>query len=418
MTAFQQSPHSGRTDDQGASTAQDSSAATEGRLIVRVWKTHESSDAASNFPTPGDPALSLILDLISASHGVASISADKTVSARFSGIEPAILTARRLQWGIQGFSESKLNSDTSIAILAHGAADLSDLEAERSLQIALEQAGASQILIAPSIADALQGLTILHLQQVPDSPFQELLWRSSAIAPNRSLDEEAISAFIRQNGLEAEAPSPSEEAVPSEPLPATNTTRFPGTYPPVVNEPLSPSIVPVSGRGLNPRMLIGGAIAAVVLIVGGAILAFSHHSTPPAVSAPPSAVRQDANEIQHEGGETPTSPHAVKPSTPANRTLVAQGSSASPPQKDRKQKVKAESQAATAGSQEKPKETGGNCTLEPGTYQTTLDLAENNRANGNNGAAIRQFEHVIGCGYETARAEHGLDKAKAALHRQ
>lgn len=414
MTAFQQSPHSGRTEDQGASTAHKSSAAAEARLIVRVWKTQRTSAPAGSPLMAGDPVLSLILDLISASHGVASIQPDKTVTAAFSGIEPAILTARRLQWAIQGFSESEGNSDTAVAILAHCSADLSDMEAERLIQTAFEQVRPGQVLIAQSIADAIQGLPSLHLQEVPDSSFREFLWRSSAIAPSRSMDEEAISAFIRQNGLESEAPSPPEKALSAEPLPLAAATRIPGAYPPVVSEPIPSSIVPVSWRGLNPRMLIGGATAAAILIVGGAVLAFSHHSTPAAPPPPLPAVRQEANETPHEGG-TPAGEPSVGPSASANKLSTAQGPPAPQPQKDRKQKVKPDSPVAMAGGQEKPKELGA-CALEPGTYQTTLDLAENNRSNGNYGDAIRLYEHVIGCGYETARAQRGMDKAKAALH--
>jgi hypothetical protein len=397
--------------------AQDSTAIAEAHLIVRVWKTHESSEPGGNSPKPGDPALSLILDLISASHGVAAISPDKTVSVTFSGIEPAILTARRLQWGIQGFSESEGNFDTAIAILAHRAADRPDQAALRSLQVALQQADAGQILIAPSIADALEGLPSLHLQKVPDSIFQEFLWRSSAIAPNRSLDEEAISAFILQNGLENEAPSPTKVVVSAEPLPFAMATRVPGAYPPVVNEPIPPTVVPVSRRGGNPRMLYGAAGAALILIVVVAVIALSHRSTPSAAPVPSTATGHETADTPLNE-ETPTSSPSAKPSDPTAKTPAAQGSPASPPLKDRKTKVRAESEVATPGRPEKPKESAASCTLESGPAQTTLELADNYRSNSRYEDAIRLYERVQGCAQFSARAQRGLELARAALRQK
>jgi hypothetical protein len=95
---------------------------------------------------------------------------------------------------------------------------------------------------------------------------------------------------------------------------------------------------------------------------------------------------------------------------------VSPGSQTAPPPKERKPKVRAEAQTATTVGQEKPKEIGGSCTLDAGNAQTTFDLAETNRANGNYDVAIRQYEKVEGCPQFSARAQRGLDKARAAQH--
>jgi hypothetical protein len=372
----------------------------------------------------------LIQDLIAASHGQASGSGSNLVSAEFDGIETAILAARRLQWGLEGFSDSSRSGECAAAILVQHATDIPSSEAEKSALALLEDAAPGQILVDPKIAQALQGLPSLQIQAAPGSAIHELQWRGSAIAPNRLSDEETISAFIQENGLESEAPPLVQESVTSLFVAASTTEKSPEVYLPA---PKRTSLEPpdsVRRYFSGQRVLIGGIGGAVLLLIVIALVAFLHPWTPiptpvsthvPTPSVP-AAVEQPTSTpgVGTQGG--PSGPNSQN-STPTPSSLpkpsVAKRNFTEPLPTTQGQKEARITPAVKPDRQQaQQKEKTGSCFLESADVPKMLSQADNNRAAGHYEDALRQYDRVLACEPDNERARHGVDLTRLAMQHQ
>jgi hypothetical protein len=387
-----------------------------------------------------DPAVCLALDLITAAQGVVSAPHGNFLVAAFSGIQQAILTARRLQWAVLGFSEADQFAGTAVAVLVHSTPDLPGLEADSSVLLPLENAAPGQILLTPKTSELLQDLPGLPLQAAAGDGLCELLWRTSEETSSRSSDEETLSQFIKLHGLENEASAPPQEpaVTPADPL-LGGADRDLYTLPDAV-EPgavefaypdpgLSPSRLranprhhyranlrwtPLSPSRLraNPRLLIGAACAAVIVLVIVVIVAVSHKGAaksaaiavqPASSTAAPlpstgqPSQSQPANPVPLTGTGTP--PEPARPSTQTQKGRKRE----EPPQSNPTPSDTAKSQANL------PKVAGGNCDLDSNLLPKMLDQAERSREQGNYPAALRQFRAVLACDHNNARARNGLD---------
>jgi hypothetical protein len=414
---------------QTTSFAQESHAPAEGTLSVRVWKKTESAGPPAR---PDDPARCLILDLISASQGVVSQSDPQFVSASFPGAALAVLAARRLQWAMQGLAQSDPSSDLAAAILVHEADDLEDPAALESAQAALAQATPGQILVSAKAAEDLKDVPSLPLQAVPESALYELVWRSSVALPNRSLDEEAIEALIKQHGLESEVPPVRQE--PAKPVPqprptreikpASRETKSVGAYPaPAVWEEPEP-VAPSGPGGINPRLLYAGGGGVLVLIAVVCFFIFSHGAKPDVSQPATPATAAEQTSTAHQASQPATKTQKQKPNAtaaqPAPSASQQKPSAESP--KDSGSNVAAQAPAETTPAQqpqpkEQPKEKSAGCTLDQGDIPKLLGQADNNRAAGRYEDAVRQYNRVLACG-ENARARNGLEITRLAMQHQ
>jgi hypothetical protein len=416
--------------------------------------------------TSDDPAVCLALDLIGAEHGVASAPQGRFLVAAFSGIQPAVATARRLQWALSGLSEADRFAGTAAAVLVHAASDLPALEAGSSASLPLENAAPGQILLTAKAAELLRDLPGLPLQAASDAGLCELLWRSSEAASSRSSDEEALSRFIQLNGLENEAPAPAQQPAgpPAEPLPAPAVAESdPATLPDAMEQ----DTVKFAGFELQafassprkePRWLLVLAVAAAILVglAAGATVAYKYqwNLKPAADAAPPASSTAAPLPVAAQASQSPPinpAPPASGASAtePANPVLPASAATQpvpakpSPPaQAGRKQKElapgnpnpsgTAKSQASKlrpAGGRAEPMDqtvrkpradqpkaaAGANCDLDSNMLPKMLGQAERSREQGNYPAALRQFRAVLACDRNNARARSGLDQTELAM---
>jgi hypothetical protein len=386
---------------------------------MRLWRTQGSAQPGELSWKSNDPAVCLALDLIAAGQGVASSPNGRFLVASFTGIQPAILTARRLQWALLGFAESDRFAGTAAAVLLHSTPDLPALQADSSALLPLENATPGQILLTPNTAELLQDLPGLPLQAVSGDGLCELLWRASQETASRSADEDTVSKFIKLHGLEVEAPAPLQAppVPPPTPLP-TETDRSPYAWPEAVD---TSAPVPDAGESVrpraNPRLLIGAACAAAIVLVVVLILAVSHRgaATPAAIAVQPAAstvtpssslvasVTQPANVPPPTGTASPQAP--VTTTAPAQTTRKHQ----EPAQANAKPADIAKSQP------DEPKIAAGNCDLDSNLLPKMLDQAEKSREQGNYPAALRQYRAVLACDRNNARARSGLDLTEFAM---
>jgi len=437
MAAIEQSRRSDPSATQATALAGGSSSSAGAALSIRLWRASGTSPSAELSWHGTDAAVCLTLDLIAAGQtgeagqagaGVATTADGKVLVAAFSGVTPALLTARRLQWALTGFAEADRFAGTAAAILVHSAADLPALASDSSVLLPLEKATAGQILLTPKAAELLQDLPGLPLQAAADSGLSEVLWRAGEAASSSSSDEEALSQLIKLHGLEVEAPAPSAAPVPAPTAPAAPPAPF-GTDRglralPVAAEPeavdlnalesgdLDPGSSAASRRG-KPGLLIGAGIAAAILLVLIVVFAVSHKGAekPVAVAAQPAAsVTAPASSISQPPPGQAASP---APATSAAPALPAK------PQRDRKHDEATQSNPTAADSakaqsnqdkqDKQAKPVVGNCDLDSNLLPRMLEQAERSRADGNYPAALRQFRAVLACDPRNARARSGLD---------
>jgi len=397
--------------------------------------------------------------------------------AFFAGIQPAVLTARRLQWALQGLSEADRFAATAAAVLVHSTPDLPALENDSSVSLPLEKAAPGQILLTAKAAELLRDIPALPLQAASDAAPCELLWRVGEEASSRSSDEAALSRLIQPSELVGEMPAPPPQPAvpPAEPQPADTDGGLiaapvvaepraaepraaePDAAEPSAAEPDAVTLAHVDLEAFAPpprgrsRWLQVSAAAAAILFVVGAVLAVAYKRAwepkPAAVAAlpassapaPPAAltaapppgpvagVSQPGPDSS--GGQLVPAASVVPPaqSLPANPAPAAIAATATKPAKPGKPAPKsrngqapapdkAASGDALASKAKQPKTAAaGNCDLDSNLVPKMLDQAERNRQQGKYPAALRQFRAVLACDRTNARARSGLDLTELAM---
>jgi len=325
------------------------------------------------------------------------------------------LTARRLQWAIQGFSEADEFAGTAVAVLVHSSEDLPDLQTDKLAVLPLEHAASGQMLLTPRTAELLQDLPGLPLQTAAESGLQEVVWRGTGKAPSRASDEEAISQLIRLHGLESEAPAVLQEPaeISANPL---QTRNGPGAY--TLAEPVAPvhdelDVLAFLRQG-NPRLMIA-ASCAVAIVVAFAIFAAVFFKKAPSstdIAVQPGTTAPAS--VSNAGLSSQARPMDTGSDT-ASGTGAGAGKQSPQTQKDRgteKASQRNPSASEPAASQvNKERAIGGKCDLDANVIPKALDQAEKSRDQGNYAAAERQFRSVLACEPDNARARSGLERA-------
>jgi hypothetical protein len=360
--------------------------------------------------------------------------------AAFPGILPAVLTARRLQWALIGFSEADASGGTAAAVLVHAAADLTATENGSASLTPLETATRGQILLTSQAGENLRDLPGLPLQAASETGLCELDWRSSEPAPARAADEETLSRFIQMNGLENEIPArpPEPPVSPADAVPA-GAIRGSSDLPVATeDEDLD------SRHRRRPRLLLIFVCAAAILLIVAAVFAINHRKAPEqATAAPSQASSANASESGQVAGEAQPLPSEPVKSVPPT-SAAARDESASPGAKPGKLKESAAGNSSSFNAAEsrysksksveghaepadqitpspkgsQPKATTAKCDLDAALLPKMLEQAERSREQGNYPAALRQFHAVLACDPNNARARSGLDMTELAMQQK
>jgi len=410
-----QSRKSGRATTQNSAETLESPSPREACLSVRLWSAPAGSEQAQSLWENDSPAACLTLDLIAASEGLPTARRGEVLVASFPTFTSAAMTARRLQWAVQGYAESEEPRTTSLALLIHSAEEgAAETVAEDAFH-SLGQAQPGAILLTEKASQPFDRLPGFPLQVAAGDGLWELAWSSSEGRFSRSEDEQFLAQFAAENGVpEPPPPAPPVEAKAAFAEEYRTGSHRTGSYrQPSEDEP----------RG-SSKLWIGGAALAAVVVVALVIYFVSGksnsapasdqtvaqtQSASPADSNAPAAKANstEAAQSKHSAAqERADSAAAAKPPKNAPKP-EAQPAQNPPPERERPAPKPVEPPAQKANN-------NGRCDLEPSQYGGQIDQAWKNLGRGNYPAAIRQFGAVLACDSGNARAREGMERARAS----
>lgn len=373
----------------------------------------------------GTPAGSLAVDLIAASGGVPVEMRGRLLVARFSAVHAACLTARRLQWAMQGLGGYSPDAAVAVTALVQTGDD-STSDREGAALSELEKAAAGKILLGQRAGQVLEQEPGFATRNGGKGAL-ELVWRAPDEQTSRAADELAMARLngenppIHNSGSEraaAPAAGDPQQLVSSD---ATRIIAAPG-----LDRRSLEADEPTPRRPIARWAL--AAAAAIVLLTGG-YYAFSHGAK---ASVTPGAAVNSAPPASQPIPRAASTPAVPPPSAPAvsaaSQNPVGPDTSAgSNPKLSRREKAKLEAQQAQAASREntKPQPTaqpeapkvvaGGDCQYQPDQFPGLLARAENSRARGQYQDAKRKFTAVLACDRANSRAQEGLQQVLQAI---
>jgi hypothetical protein len=322
------------------------------------------------------------------------------VTAGFPSLQSALLTARRLQWALEGLGGEGGNA--AATILVHSAEDPS----AASAQAALEKASPGRILLGSSVAESVFQLPNIMLRDASGpGGWREMLWRSAAAA-NPAADEQLVLRQIRELGREDPCPA---ELQPPAPRAVTAPVRPEASAAAPEDDLLGPTRREREPAPATKKWLIVGGAAAAVVVFGAVLIPFlvsgNHAKTavPPPTPATSSTVEQPPTTAPTP---TPVQPAPVQPAVKTPSTRAGRTSGGKQPKSDQ-------------GGDTKPEpRVSGKCDLTESEIPKTLDRADHYLHAGQLEQAQAQYERVVGCPAAHERAQAGLKLVKQRISTQ
>jgi hypothetical protein len=362
-------------------------------LAVRLFTSDDNGASVGvSFNSAGPPA-NLALDLIKASGGTRDAGGDAVVTAGFPNLQSALLTARRLQWALEGLGGEGGNATATI--LVHSVHDPS----AASALAALEKASPGRILLGSSVAESVHQLPNIMLRDASGpGGWREMLWRS-ATAANPAADEQSMLRQIREMGREDPCPAEPEPPAPR----AVTATIRPEVSPPVPEDDLLGPVrrEPPPAPATKKWLIVGGAAAAVV-VFGAVLIPFlisvKHAKTAVPPAPPPTTVAEPPS-------QTVPTPEIVQP--PPVKTPSTKPPRAPVPKPPQTGQPGGLATTLPKGS--------GKCDLIESEIPKTLDRADHYLHAGQLEEAQAQYERLVGCPGAREKAQAGLKLVKQRL---
>ena len=384
----------------GSSWSPDHPPSSDACISIRLWPA--SGTAASALPFAGNetPAVCLVLDLIAASGGVPVARRVDGLVAGFPSFQAAVLAARRLQWAVQGFSETGDPQAACLAVLVHSPEDAGGGD----FLMPGDQAAPGEILLTEKASQLFENLPGFPLQPATGDGPRELLWRAPESQSTRAFDEQFLSQLVERQGVQSQPPEPL--ALPKAEFAANAGTRTLKQL----------GSVPAAWRS---RRVIGGVAVAAVVLVAAAVLYTSHGKANPAseqsqpqTQLPGQTAPAAANEPEAQGGQSPQArtAHSAEVATQAS----ARSAKNAPKGVAKGSEAQAAENPLPAKAAEPPSARGGRCDLEPSQYSGLIDQAWKNLGRGKYSDAKREFGAVLACDGGNARAREGMERARMA----
>jgi len=397
-------------------------------LSTRLWSETPSNHSSNSFDQSNSSAVSLTVDLLKASEGVAGESKGNILITGFATTQSAIAAARRLQWAVQGFCEAEGKQNTSVAVFIESAPEGSDKKASPLI----DRIAPGQILLSERAWRSFEGLPGLPLQGTSDAATRELLWRQPDDQTTPDFDEHVYANLLAAQGLAYRPPEEFKaESDTAPPVPEEKTES-------VFNEALPGRLLQFV-RG-NQRLVIGGASVAAIVFV--ALTIFHSAGKKSATTVPKPADTQLTNPVS-SGGSSAGAPAGPASGPSEGAPPVASGPSGTS-KADRNKHQQAMNPGATPQKGQKGAGVPGvntvrvdesqnhvaqpisvpqaprqdahasKCDMSQSEISGTLDLAERSFERAKYDAAERQFRTVLSCEPSNVRAREGLDKVHSA----
>lgn len=353
------------------------------------------------------PLASLVSDLVAASGGVYVEANGPFMTVRFADVHVACVTARRLQWGVQGLVEAAPASHLALTVFVQAGEDVAPGSEPPQ---AFPKNHAGKILLAGRAAKSLDPGFV---SRTAAPGFTELVWRSPDEQATRASDERTLARFTAET--HASAPAVVPGPVQPEPTIQFQAPVLPKTETPADSIPDSP---PRRGN------LIWAIVMAVVLITGGAIFYFTRIAKPARTQTADTTAVPAATQANTGAGSAISTPQPARTDQP-QQTGPAQTAAPKSREKNDKNKQQANAPPATPPKEvprPAPEQTQveipvprGDCQYGPDQIPALLGRAESSRARGQYADARRLFTAVLACDRGNHRAEEGLQQVIQAI---
>lgn len=355
----------------------------------------------------------LVRDVALASGGLPAEQQGPFFVARFTSVLSAALASRRLQWAVQGFSDSGMTRP-SLTVLIQSGEDIARSGFDNQ---ALDEAEGGCILIADAAVKSLEDVPAFVLKSIKGDGYagrRELTWRAAESRTTRQADEDVLARFIEQTGR---ASSTAADAVPTGAIAgAPVQARY------EVEEYAEADAPPRSRKML--WIGLGSAAAAI----GVAAILFLQPGNREKTAAPAAT---------QEPSQSPASP-AQALTQAVNATVPAMTTEQKPQQgltraQRREEQRKAKEQAQTAANAKSsapdaqpspqqeskhgdpPARVTGGCQYAADQIPGLISLAENSRARRQYKDAQRKLQAVLSCEPGNGRAREELELVRQAL---
>jgi hypothetical protein len=348
----------------------------------------------------GSPLLGMALDLIRTSGGMPGTEEPDLLSASFPDIKSGLLTARRIQWALEGLAEYDPFKSAMASILVDYTDGLrrpeGPLNREWAMNLDRQTGTRGKIFLSQRVGETVEGLPSLGLEDSAIAGFRSWSWKAAQPPASFAADEQAVLGMIRAAGrsdpVVLTSPRPLPPPPPSAPIHDFSPVQ-PSTLGRSGTTAYYESDSPTPSKSLRIPILAGSGAA---LLVGIALLLFFSHKTP----TPSASPAQNVTPTQNAGPASAPSAQAAqpaqlephrKPSSLLDRLVP-------------KKAVKEEPAVAP------PPATEAHCDLTDEDIQRSLARADRYMHDGDLSDAKAAYLHVLGCPASRAKAQEGLNR--------
>ena len=371
------------------------SASASGGAILSIRLSGAAPDVLSGelLWKNGPPAASVAADLVNVSGGTAVVTDSNLLVSKFPSVPTAILAAKRIQLAVSGCAEAGSADCGSATILIQSVEDHSAQASSAPPDLFLEHTSPGRILLAEPTCKSLENLPGLALSP-PAAGLRELQWRTAENAPSRLQDDQALTQFLQQHGLEDPEPAiPEGVAAPASAV---------ASVPPVIPEkslsgrlPVESAFDPEEDGWLSrlrqmPFWMKGVAAAIAIVIVVILFLVFSHPKPPVHAPDQPAVVLPQPQPMQKPTPVVET----TKPVSP---------------------KVDTHPHPRPAPPETRP---ASSCALNSTDIPSVLSIADARFQGRQYKEAERRYRSVLACQPENSHAASGAERARTALQLQ
>ena len=355
-----------------------------GVLLVRPWAA-AGKRLDCRVSKSSTPLLGVVLDVLTSSGGVPGAENAEYLAASFPDLVTGLQCARRIQWALEGLTESEAFRGAAAAMLM-AACDESGRYAAPSDQdwIGVDP---GKVVLKPEVFEALDGVPGIALGGATAAGLREWVWKSAAGHADFAADEQVVQEMLRAAGQSD--PAPVADGAGDAPTrmfthAAAVAARTDDAQPAAAGLPF-----------LKSKAMVAGAAAALLIVV--AVVFFLTRKAPVQSAAP-----TQTPAVAPAAGSMPSTaaPAATGPATEAH------ANPATSPQKHTK--LGDLFKKGPTPDKTTPAPVVSRCDLSEEEIQRSLTRADRYMHDGDLADARAAYQHVLGCSSAHERAQAGL----------
>ncbi len=344
------------------------------------------------------PLVAMTLDVTRTSGGLPAPEETDLLSASFPDIKSGLLSARRIQWAIEGLTEYEPLKGAGASILVDyidgPPRSAGPLNREWAQNLDRQRANPGQIFLSQRVCETVEGLPSMSLEVPNTTGLRSWTWKTDQPTASFAADEQAVLGMIHAAGRNDPVVLTSPRLIPA----PSSSTSIPDLRP-IQTSSLgradtasfeAPS--PPATKSMRLPIMIGSAAALVVGV--GLVFFFNHKpSTPGALPAQSSTPAQSAGP-----SSTPPVP-AAHPGQPETHRKAPSLLDRLVPKKPAVEEPKTATPPVEA-----------RCDLTDEDIQRSLARADRYMHDGDLSNAKAAYLHVLDCPASRAKAQDGLSR--------